>query len=55
MAVSWLCSCLMLLKRGFKDEVLWASLFLGEEARVPLGSDTLESSAESLTSAPMLG
>lgn len=31
----------MFLKHGFKDAVLWVSLFLGERAGLPCGSDTL--------------
>lgn len=41
---------LLLLKHGFIDVELWASLFLGEEVGLPLGSDTPEFSAASLTS-----
>lgn len=41
-------------KCGFKDAVLWVSLFLGERAGLPCGSDTLRSSAASLSSALVL-
>lgn len=51
---AWICSCLMFLKHGFKDAVLWVSLFLSERAGLPRGSDTLRCSAASLSSALVL-
>lgn len=44
----------MFLKHGFKDAMFWVSLFLGERAGLPRGSDTLKSSAASLSSALVL-